>query len=102
MGYQRRYIEEEYTYIQNSRAQHRVCPEYNLVKCFYCMSFKCSLIFRFFVSVMVHCSRRGTEAIVGDLSHTFLYEQGKGGFLCYACKTYTLQTSNSITNKVSS
>lgn len=30
---------------------------------------------------MVHCSRRGTEAIVGDLSHTFLYEQGKGGIV---------------------
>ncbi|XP_055381134.1 uncharacterized protein LOC129611806 [Condylostylus longicornis] len=28
------------------------------------------------LSVMVHCSRRGTEAIVGDLSHAFLYEQG--------------------------
>lgn len=27
-------------------------------------------------SVMVHCSQRGTEAIVGDLSHIFLYEQG--------------------------
>lgn len=26
---------------------------------------------------MVHCSRRGTEAIVGDLSHVFLFEQGK-------------------------
>lgn len=25
---------------------------------------------------MVHCSQRGTEAIVGDLSHIFLYEQG--------------------------
>ncbi|XP_055848957.1 uncharacterized protein LOC129913968 [Episyrphus balteatus] len=28
------------------------------------------------LAVMVHCSRRGTEAIVGDLSHIFLYEQG--------------------------
>lgn len=27
-------------------------------------------------SVMVHCSQRGAEAIVGDLSHIFLYEQG--------------------------
>lgn len=39
-------------------------------------------------AVMVHCSRRGTEAIVGDLSHTFLYEQGKGGIvvvvLCFS------------------
>uniref|UniRef100_A0A182TBA9 Aromatic amino acid beta-eliminating lyase/threonine aldolase domain-containing protein n=1 Tax=Anopheles maculatus TaxID=74869 RepID=A0A182TBA9_9DIPT len=25
---------------------------------------------------MVHCSRRGTEAIVGDIAHGFLYEQG--------------------------
>lgn len=38
--------------------------------------------FFYFLPVMVHCSRRGTEAIVGDLSHTFLYEQGKGGFTC--------------------
>lgn len=28
------------------------------------------------LAIMVHCHRRGTEAIVGDLSHTFLYEQG--------------------------
>ncbi|KAM7363472.1 uncharacterized protein ACRADG_000369 isoform 1-T2 [Cochliomyia hominivorax] len=27
------------------------------------------------LAIMVHCHRRGTEAIVGDLSHTFLYEQ---------------------------
>lgn len=26
---------------------------------------------------MVHCGRRGTEAICGTLSHTFLYEQGE-------------------------
>lgn len=26
---------------------------------------------------MVHCSQRGSEAIVGDLSHIFLYEQGE-------------------------
>lgn len=28
-------------------------------------------------SGMVHCHRRGSEAIVGDLSHVYLYEQGK-------------------------
>lgn len=28
------------------------------------------------ISIMVHCSRRGEEAILGDLSHVFLYEQG--------------------------
>lgn len=28
-------------------------------------------------TVMVHCHRRGTEALVGDLSHIFLYEQGE-------------------------
>lgn len=28
------------------------------------------------ISIMVHCNRRGQEAIVGDLSHVFLYEQG--------------------------
>ncbi|XP_055618486.1 uncharacterized protein LOC129763442 [Toxorhynchites rutilus septentrionalis] len=28
------------------------------------------------LAVMVHCSRRGTEAIVGDMAHIFLYEQG--------------------------
>uniref|UniRef100_U5ERL8 Putative threonine aldolase n=1 Tax=Corethrella appendiculata TaxID=1370023 RepID=U5ERL8_9DIPT len=28
------------------------------------------------LAVMVHCDRRGTEAIVGDLAHIFLYEQG--------------------------
>lgn len=28
------------------------------------------------ISIMVHCSRRGEEAIVGSLSHVFLYEQG--------------------------
>lgn len=28
------------------------------------------------LAIMVHCNKRGSEAIVGDLSHTFLYEQG--------------------------
>lgn len=28
------------------------------------------------ISIMVHCNRRGEEAIVGNLSHVFLYEQG--------------------------
>jgi len=28
------------------------------------------------LAMMVHCHRRGTEVIMGDLSHTFLYEQG--------------------------
>lgn len=28
------------------------------------------------ISIMVHCNRRGEEAIVGDMSHVFLYEQG--------------------------
>ncbi|XP_058813866.1 uncharacterized protein LOC131677821 [Topomyia yanbarensis] len=28
------------------------------------------------LAVMVHCSRRGSEAIVGDKAHVFLYEQG--------------------------
>uniref|UniRef100_A0A182QXQ8 Aromatic amino acid beta-eliminating lyase/threonine aldolase domain-containing protein n=1 Tax=Anopheles farauti TaxID=69004 RepID=A0A182QXQ8_9DIPT len=28
------------------------------------------------LAIMVHCSRRGTEAIVGDIAHGFLYEQG--------------------------
>lgn len=28
------------------------------------------------LAFMVHCNRRGTEAIVGHLSHAFLYEQG--------------------------
>ncbi|XP_014086186.2 uncharacterized protein [Bactrocera oleae] len=28
------------------------------------------------LACMVHCHRRGTEAIVGDLSHVYLYEQG--------------------------
>lgn len=31
----------------------------------------------FLFVVMVHCHQRGAEAIVGDLSHTFLYEQGR-------------------------
>nr|XP_019561917.2 LOW QUALITY PROTEIN: probable low-specificity L-threonine aldolase 2 [Aedes albopictus] len=28
------------------------------------------------LAVMVHCNRRGAEAIVGDMAHVFLYEQG--------------------------
>uniref|UniRef100_A0A1B0CA38 Putative threonine aldolase n=1 Tax=Lutzomyia longipalpis TaxID=7200 RepID=A0A1B0CA38_LUTLO len=28
------------------------------------------------LAIMVHCSGRGEEAIVGNMSHTFLYEQG--------------------------
>lgn len=40
---------------------------------------------------MVHCSRRGTEAIVGDLSHVFLFEQGKYFFLA---KMYLNITKN--------
>lgn len=28
------------------------------------------------LAVMVHCNRRGSEAIVGDMAHVFLYEQG--------------------------
>ncbi|CAD6993070.1 unnamed protein product [Ceratitis capitata] len=28
------------------------------------------------LACMVHCHRRGSEAIVGDLSHVYLYEQG--------------------------
>uniref|UniRef100_A0A1B0B3E4 Aromatic amino acid beta-eliminating lyase/threonine aldolase domain-containing protein n=1 Tax=Glossina palpalis gambiensis TaxID=67801 RepID=A0A1B0B3E4_9MUSC len=28
------------------------------------------------LAIMAHCPQRGAEAIVGDLSHTFLYEQG--------------------------
>lgn len=28
------------------------------------------------ISVMVHCNRRGEEAVLGDMSHIFLYEQG--------------------------
>lgn len=28
------------------------------------------------ISIMVHCGRRGDEAIVGDQTHIFLYEQG--------------------------
>lgn len=31
------------------------------------------------LAIMVHCNFRGAEAIIGDLSHVFLYEQGKGG-----------------------
>lgn len=33
------------------------------------------------IATMVHCNRRGTEAIVGDLSHVFLYEQGSAAQL---------------------
>jgi len=33
------------------------------------------------LSVMVHCSQRGTEAIVGDMSHIFLYEQGSAAHI---------------------
>ncbi|XP_030370840.1 probable low-specificity L-threonine aldolase 2 [Scaptodrosophila lebanonensis] len=33
------------------------------------------------LAIMVHCHRRGTEAIVGDLSHTFLFEQGGAAHL---------------------
>uniref|UniRef100_A0A336KNE6 CSON011634 protein n=1 Tax=Culicoides sonorensis TaxID=179676 RepID=A0A336KNE6_CULSO len=28
------------------------------------------------LAIMVHCSRRGSEAITGNMNHTFLYEQG--------------------------
>lgn len=30
---------------------------------------------------MVHCDTRGSEAICGDMSHTFLYEQGGAAYL---------------------
>lgn len=33
------------------------------------------------LSVMVHCGRRGMEAIVGDAAHVFLYEQGGAAYL---------------------
>ncbi|KAH8388587.1 hypothetical protein KR093_010492 [Drosophila rubida] len=33
------------------------------------------------LAIMVHCHRRGAEAIVGDLSHIFLYEQGGAAHL---------------------
>ncbi|KAJ6639325.1 hypothetical protein Bhyg_12069 [Pseudolycoriella hygida] len=33
------------------------------------------------ISVMAHCSQRGSEAIVGDLSHIFLYEQGSSAHI---------------------
>jgi threonine aldolase len=29
-----------------------------------------------FLAVMVHCSQRGSEMICGELSHTFMFEQG--------------------------
>jgi threonine aldolase len=29
-----------------------------------------------FVTALVHCHKRGSEMITGDLSHMFLYEQG--------------------------
>lgn len=32
------------------------------------------------ISIMTHCRERGSEAIVGSLSHVFLYEQGL--FIC--------------------
>lgn len=35
----------------------------------------------FFPSVMVHCNQRGAEAIVGDVAHGFLYEQGGASHL---------------------
>lgn len=34
-----------------------------------------------FSPVMVHCNNRGTEAICGDMQHTFLYEQGGAAYL---------------------
>lgn len=33
---------------------------------------------KFFFSVMVHCASRGSEIIMGDMSHTFRFEQGNG------------------------
>jgi len=33
------------------------------------------------IAVMVHCNNRGSEAIVGDMSHVFKYEQGNSAFL---------------------
>ncbi|KAH8382327.1 hypothetical protein KR009_002923, partial [Drosophila setifemur] len=33
------------------------------------------------LATMVHCNRRGSEALVGDLSHVFLYEQGGASHL---------------------
>ena len=30
---------------------------------------------------MVHCNNRGSEAICGDMAHTFLYEQGGAAYL---------------------
>lgn len=29
------------------------------------------------IAIMIHCHKRGDEAIVGNNSHVFLYEQGK-------------------------
>lgn len=29
------------------------------------------------IAIMCHCSERGSEFIVGDKAHIFLYEQGK-------------------------
>lgn len=29
------------------------------------------------LAIMVHCNFRGAEAIIGDMSHVFLHEQGK-------------------------
>ncbi|XP_001357814.3 probable low-specificity L-threonine aldolase 2 [Drosophila pseudoobscura] len=33
------------------------------------------------LAIMVHCHKRGAEALVGDLSHIFLYEQGGASHL---------------------
>ncbi|GAB0099969.1 probable low-specificity L-threonine aldolase 2 [Sergentomyia squamirostris] len=33
------------------------------------------------IAIMVHCSGRGEEVIVGNMSHTFLYEQGAAAHL---------------------
>lgn len=33
------------------------------------------------ITVMVHCNNRGQEAICGDMSHTFLYEQAGAAYL---------------------
>jgi hypothetical protein len=35
-----------------------------------------SIVIIMFLPVMVHCSQRGSELICGELSHTFLFEQG--------------------------
>ncbi|XP_026481596.1 probable low-specificity L-threonine aldolase 2 [Ctenocephalides felis] len=33
------------------------------------------------IAILVHCKRRGSELICGDLAHTFLYEQGGAAYL---------------------